>query len=253
VINSEKVDSVLLDFEIEKLSSEMFKLFSKTSIKIRLYENNFNKPDKYVKIMRRSKVHLTRHRFAHQNDNIIDGETYAVMPDICMLPMIEMKYKEYLNFLHRYSFSRALTQLSEFAKYKEKRLHDLYNPSSAIDSAVDTAFNPRPTEKFSKKKKIMVQTLTSAYIYLFTVIIQKFKRGFSGKYIVYKPVDFRFIVRPYLFEDLFPLKKIKFENVEIYTPNNAHEILKTQFGDYTKIPGVDNRIAYPFFFEDRMH
>ena len=38
------------------------------------------------------------------------------------------------------------------------------------------------------------------------------------------------------FENIFPLKKIKFENSEFLAPNNPEKVLKTLFGDYMKIP-----------------
>ncbi|MBQ4646385.1 MAG: LicD family protein [Candidatus Gastranaerophilales bacterium] len=37
-------------------------------------------------------------------------------------------------------------------------------------------------------------------------------------------------------EDIFPLKKIPFENIELYAPNNIDSVLKREFGDYMKIP-----------------
>ena len=37
-------------------------------------------------------------------------------------------------------------------------------------------------------------------------------------------------------DEIFPLRKIKFENTELFAPNNPHEVLKREFGDYMKIP-----------------
>jgi len=45
-------------------------------------------------------------------------------------------------------------------------------------------------------------------------------------------------------EDVFPLKKYKFENTEFYGPNNAHNILTQHFGDYMKLPPENERKSH---------
>lgn len=45
-------------------------------------------------------------------------------------------------------------------------------------------------------------------------------------------------------DDIFPLKKIKFENVEFYAPNNTHEYLKTIYSNYNKIPTILNNCRH---------
>ena len=42
--------------------------------------------------------------------------------------------------------------------------------------------------------------------------------------------------------DIFPLRKLKFEDTEFYAPNNPHEYLKTLYGNYKKLP-LDIKIA----------
>jgi lipopolysaccharide cholinephosphotransferase len=116
-----------------------------------------------------------------------------------------------------------------------------------------TGFTHKPTHKYSQKAKLLFNTLIESKKIFLKTYKRKLYKQHSEKFIAYKPIDFRFIVRPYPVEDIFPLRKITFENVEIFAPNRAHEVLKTQFGDYTKVPEVEDRIAYPFFFEDRMN
>ena len=36
--------------------------------------------------------------------------------------------------------------------------------------------------------------------------------------------------------DIFPLKKIQFEDILLWAPNNSHEYLKSIFNNYMKIP-----------------
>lgn len=38
------------------------------------------------------------------------------------------------------------------------------------------------------------------------------------------------------FDEIFPLKKIQFENIELFAPNNIENVLTKEFGDYMKIP-----------------
>lgn len=45
-------------------------------------------------------------------------------------------------------------------------------------------------------------------------------------------------------EDVFPLKKMKFEDVEFNVPNNSHKYLTEMFGDYMKLPPEKDRIPH---------
>ena len=249
----DKVDKTLLDFEIEALSNGMFKIFAKSGVTIKLYDNNCNKSDQYVKIKHRAPEHLTRHRLAYQNDNIVNGATYSVMPNVCMLPMIEVTYLSYLAFLYRFAFNRLFFHLADRIAYKEVTLDKYCRLRVKPRVKARSGFTHKPTHKFSQKAKLLLKTLIASKKLYLKIQQKKLSKPYSEKFIAYKPIDFRFIVLPYPAENVFPLKKTKFEKTEIYIPNNAHEILKTQFGDYTKVPGVESRIAYPFFFEDRMH
>ena len=37
-------------------------------------------------------------------------------------------------------------------------------------------------------------------------------------------------------DEIFPLKKVQFENIQLYAPNKTESVLKRIFGNYTKIP-----------------
>ena len=47
------------------------------------------------------------------------------------------------------------------------------------------------------------------------------------------PISFR--------SDWFPLKKAKFEDIEVNIPNNYDKILKLEYGDYMNLPPVESR------------
>ena len=251
-VNGATADKTLLDFEIEELSRGMFKLFAKTGVNIKIYDNDFNEPEKYVKIKCRAPVHFTRRRLAYQNDNIVNGNTYTVMPNLCMLPMIEMTYSNYLNFIYRFSLSRLFLRLSDYVQYSEVTL-DKYCPLLVKPRIKErSGFDPKASAKFSQKTKLLLSALKSANLYYLKTIRKRFSHRHNGKFIAYKPIDFRFLVRPYSYEDVFPLQKIPFENGKISVPHNINEVLSTQFNDYMTVPGIDSRIAYPFFFEDKI-
>ena len=42
-------------------------------------------------------------------------------------------------------------------------------------------------------------------------------------------------------DELFPLRKYQFENVEFYGPNNADALLSRCYGDYMKLPPIGKR------------
>lgn len=45
-------------------------------------------------------------------------------------------------------------------------------------------------------------------------------------------------------EELFPLKKVSFETIDAYIPNNNDEFLRKVYGDYMKIPPENERINH---------
>lgn len=44
--------------------------------------------------------------------------------------------------------------------------------------------------------------------------------------------------------EIFPLKKVKFENIEINIPNNNHEFLTKVYGNYMKLPPENERVNH---------
>ena len=51
------------------------------------------------------------------------------------------------------------------------------------------------------------------------------------------------------FEDIFPLQKIKFENIEFYSPRNYDKYLRTSYGDYMKIPPKEKQQSHISYFQ----
>ncbi len=54
-------------------------------------------------------------------------------------------------------------------------------------------------------------------------------------------------------KDIFPLKKVPFEDTQVYIPGNNHEYLTAVYGDYMKVPPEDkqiNHIPYILKFEN---
>lgn len=69
-----------------------------------------------------------------------------------------------------------------------------------------------------------------------------------------KRIDFLCDTTPYMniynVEDVFPLKKMSFEDVELNFPNNMHDNLTGMYGDYMKLPPVEKRKNhYPYQLE----
>lgn len=54
----------------------------------------------------------------------------------------------------------------------------------------------------------------------------------------------------YNVNDIFPVKKAKFEDTFVYVPKNVDKLLKVQFGDYMKLPPKEKRHNhYPYRLE----
>lgn len=69
-----------------------------------------------------------------------------------------------------------------------------------------------------------------------------------------KRIDFLCDTTPYMNiymkKDVFPLKKMAFEDVMLNFPNNMHENLTNMYGDYMKLPPVEKRKNhYPYQLE----
>ena len=249
---ADKLNSNLMMFELSDLSEGMFKLFSKAGIEVRLFNNDFNKPEDYVKIKHFSPIHLTRHRLAYRDDSIENGAIYTVLPNVCMLPMIEMNYNKYLSFLLRYSAGSIIKYIAKFITFPEINI-TLLNPYDKFQYAdIKQIFDPGALDSMDAKIKLMLKNLCGGISRYVKSSIQQRYKGNSGRFIVYKPTFFRYYVMPFLLEDIFPLQKNQFEGVTINVPYNIHNVLKTQFGDYMQVPKINDRIAYPFFIKDRM-
>jgi lipopolysaccharide cholinephosphotransferase len=45
-------------------------------------------------------------------------------------------------------------------------------------------------------------------------------------------------------EQMYPLKKAKFRDVEVYLPKHTHAMLTRIFGDYMQLPPLEKRINH---------
>lgn len=50
--------------------------------------------------------------------------------------------------------------------------------------------------------------------------------------------------RPFKESDIFPLKVMLFEDIEVYVPNNSDAVLTSLYGDYMTLPEIDERIFH---------
>ncbi|MEG0570778.1 MAG: LicD family protein [Oscillospiraceae bacterium] len=51
-------------------------------------------------------------------------------------------------------------------------------------------------------------------------------------------------------EEIYPLKLVKFENLEAFAPNDTHSLLKKQYGDYMQIPPESERGVHLTYFSN---
>ena len=51
-------------------------------------------------------------------------------------------------------------------------------------------------------------------------------------------------VNEFCLDDLFPLQKHQFENIEVCIPKNCDEVLLGEYGDYMQLPPPEKRITH---------
>lgn len=252
VLRADLLNKDLLDFDIAELAKGMFKIFSRKGIKVRFFSNDFDQPKEYVRLQHFAPIHYTRNRLAAENIEIDCSMEYKVLPEVCMLPMMEMTCNAYLSFLYRYSAKSVLAVAAKTIDYPEQYLEQINAYPDMRSLPVSGKFDKGLLNPIHARASLLLRNLVRGTRRYIEVVRQCKKKGGSGKLIVYRPVFFRFFVMPFLFEDIFPLKKTNFEETTIYVPNKSEAVLTTQFGDYMRVPDVRNRIAYPFFFENQI-
>ena len=70
----------------------------------------------------------------------------------------------------------------------------------------------------------------------------------GGKYISYRPIT-NSGGWVYAKKDIFPLTEISFEGVKFSAPNDIHSILRSLYGDYMKLPPVEDRKIHAIFIK----
>lgn len=251
---AEKLDEDLLDFELNRLSDTMFKVFAKETIPLRLWNENKAVSENLIKIKHFTAIHLTRERKAKRDDSIVDGELYEVYPNVCMLPMLVLTFGNYLRAQYSYVGYRNLSNVAEKIKDKEKRLFADTNgfAASAEMGSMYEGFDLPPHGTFGSKVKLALRNFYRAHAQFCKELVRFFKKEVSGRYVVYRQGFFRFQVLPCPEEYVLPLQKIPFEGGEINVPNNPDAVLTNQFGNYRMRPSLEQRIAYPFFIKGRI-
>jgi len=96
-------------------------------------------------------------------------------------------------------------------------------------------------------KRFIIRTIRHIFVFLirkknvfkiFKKILSRSKMD-NKEYLIY---GFEVSYLPfYNKKDIYPLRKILFEDIEVYIPNNYDSVLKKCYGDYMKIPPLENR------------
>lgn len=90
------------------------------------------------------------------------------------------------------------------------------------------------------RKILKIFKITPIKIYrLFQWVSQKYNKKTSRYYVAFEPP--KPWVNAMSKADIFPLKKMKFEDFYINVPNNVDKHLRNVFGDYMKLPPVEKR------------
>ena len=251
LLRSRALDEKQLDIALKDFSKGMFKIFSDKPLEIRMYTNDFNEPEAYVKVKQFSTTNITKYRDEHKSEGIKNGQVYNVLANLCILPMIEVTKVQYVLSSSAIMMNQALAALTAVMRGgNHMRLPDRSTITSTENlnkeiTAV-SELDKQLKDSLMGRVKIAAKTAIRLVGFLFQ------KPSFldkSKRYWAYKPLYFRIIVLPFKNEDVFPTRKILIDKCLINVPNNYEKVLKGQFGDFRKTPPVQDRIALPFFME----
>ena len=115
---------------------------------------------------------------------------------------------------------------------------------------------PEPVIRWKGVKKKIAQLICSCVHYVLKglhVSPKKIYKCFKRAAIRYNKIDTTYITsfegvsplkRKIKKDDMFPFKDIVFEDIMVKVPNNIHDILFAQYGDYMKMPDENNRINH---------
>lgn len=97
-------------------------------------------------------------------------------------------------------------------------------------------------EKF---KLLMLKMFPNRFLKKLLIDLMKLNNNsVNKKYLVNYACQYGYKKQTYLIEDYFPPSIGKFENTSVKIPQNYDKILKKIYGDYMKIPSVENRITH---------
>jgi phosphorylcholine metabolism protein LicD len=256
LLQSSTFDEKSLEMELEDFSRGMFKIFSKKPLEIKFYTHDFNEPDTFVQVKQFAKTNITKYRDAHKGEGIKNGQVYNVLPNLCILPMIKVTKVQYVLSSLVIMLGQAATDLTILFRNKDKiSLPTPETEKGDVDESKPilsvTELDKQPKDTLVGRIRVAARITIRLFSFLFQEpsLLNK-----SQKYWAYKPSYFRIIVLPFKNDDVLPTQQIRIENCLINVPRNYENVLRVQFGDYSRTPAIQDRIALPFFTEnDRYH
>ena len=97
-------------------------------------------------------------------------------------------------------------------------------------------------KEYSKKVSFVANFLSYKFIFRWKKILSIHKK--REKYVLHYGLEKIYETPIIAVNDIFPLKKYKFEDCEFYGPKNADKILTDTYGDYMQLPPVEKRITH---------
>jgi len=155
-----------------------------------------------------------------------------------------------------YDYAKIRDSRGKIIEAHEKDKSIQYNQGIFIDIIPCIAISNSKLSKFLYKINFLVIKLFS-YKYLNIIVIREFLIKINDKLIFDKngsmvtrsgkfPSYLLYIEK----SNIFPLKKIEFENKEFFGPNNFNEYLKVLYGDnYMQLPPKSKRVQHAIAIE----
>jgi hypothetical protein len=252
LLQSSTFDEEILNIELKDFSKGMFKIFSKKPVEIKLYTHDFNEPATYVRVKQFTTTNITKYRDEHKSEGIKNGQVYRVLANLCILPMIKVTKFQYVLSSFAIMMNQALTDLSVALRGGNNMPLPVPKIKTGTEDKDKEILAVSELDKQLKdtligRVKIAAKTTIRLVVFLFhePPLLDNSKR-----YWAYKPLYFRIIVLPFKNEDVFPTQQIMIEKCLINVPKNYEKVLRGQFGDYRRMPPIQDRIALPFFMEN---
>ncbi|MGR3636672.1 MAG: LicD family protein [Shimia sp.] len=177
---------------------------------------------------------------------LLDGEEYRVHPFIDIFPSVEMTPDAYIR-MKRGFFMRDSTVKLKNSILKPRETWGSKLGRGMPQNAVNTAKN------FSEPTKFEDYRVGVRADYRKGVVKARMAKEQGENVVLSKaPWNLKKII-PYSVSELYPLKRIPFEGIELNAPNDVVGILENHYKDFRTLPPENERIQHAYHVDPNQY